>query len=54
MNIKFWSGNLKGGDHAEDLGVDGRVILKWILRERGGRVWTEFICLGIGTSDGIS
>jgi hypothetical protein len=24
-------GNLKGGDHAEDLSVDGRIILEWIL-----------------------
>jgi hypothetical protein len=25
--------NLKGRDHAEDLGVDGRIILDWILEE---------------------
>jgi hypothetical protein len=24
-----WSGNLKGNDHLEDMGVDGR--MKWIL-----------------------
>jgi hypothetical protein len=23
--------NLKGRDHMEDLGVDGRIILEWIL-----------------------
>jgi hypothetical protein len=23
----------KGGDHSEDLGVDGRIILKMVLRE---------------------
>jgi hypothetical protein len=22
---------LKGGDHLEDLGVDGKIILEWIL-----------------------
>jgi hypothetical protein len=27
----FWLGNLKGKDHLEDLGVDGRILLKWIL-----------------------
>jgi hypothetical protein len=27
----FWSGNLKGRDHSQDLGVDGR--LKWILKK---------------------
>jgi hypothetical protein len=25
---KFWSENLKGRDHLEDLGVDGRIILE--------------------------
>jgi hypothetical protein len=28
---KFWLGNLKGRDHAEDLGIDGRIILDWIF-----------------------
>jgi hypothetical protein len=27
----FWLENLKGRDHLEALGVDGRVIFKWIL-----------------------
>jgi hypothetical protein len=25
--------NLKGRDHLEDLGVDGRIILDWILEK---------------------
>jgi len=28
---KFWLENLKGRDHVEDLGIDGRLILDWIL-----------------------
>jgi hypothetical protein len=28
---KFWWERGKGGDHVEDLGIDGRIILKWIL-----------------------
>jgi hypothetical protein len=33
MRSKLWSGNLKGGDHSEDLDIDGRIILEWILGE---------------------
>jgi hypothetical protein len=35
MHTKFLSENLKGRDHSEDLGVDGKIILEWILRELG-------------------
>jgi hypothetical protein len=28
----FWWGNLKEGDHLNDLGIDGRIILKGILK----------------------
>jgi hypothetical protein len=31
--IKHWMENLKGRDHTEDLGVDGRIILEWILEK---------------------
>jgi len=27
----FWSENLKGRDHSEDLGTDYKIILEWIL-----------------------
>jgi hypothetical protein len=33
MHAKFCLGNLKGRDHLEDLGVDGRIILEWILKK---------------------
>jgi hypothetical protein len=31
MYTKFWSENLKGRNHSEDPGVDGEIILEWIL-----------------------
>jgi len=37
MHTKFLSDNLKGTDHMEDLGIDGKVILEWILRSGMGR-----------------
>jgi len=27
----FWFGNLRERDHSEDTGIDGKIILKWIL-----------------------
>jgi hypothetical protein len=30
---KIWLGSLKGTDHLEDLGINGRIILKCILQK---------------------
>jgi hypothetical protein len=32
-NTVFWLRNLKGKDHSEDLGVDGKIILQWFLEK---------------------
>jgi len=39
----FWCGYLQGRDHLGDPGVDGRIILRWILRkwDVGGMDWIE-------------
>jgi hypothetical protein len=31
MHTTFLSENLKGGDHSEDISVDEKTILEWIL-----------------------
>jgi len=31
MHIIFWLENLKRRDHSEDIDVDGRTVLEWIL-----------------------
>jgi hypothetical protein len=46
-------GNLKGRDHLEDMGLDEKMILEWILEKQGGKGWTGVIWLRIGTSGGL-
>jgi len=37
----------------EDLTVYGKITLEWILREKGGKVWSGFVWLRVGTSGGL-
>jgi len=48
----FWRGNVREGDHLGDIGVDGRIVLRWIFRKRDVRVWTGSSWLRIGTGGG--
>jgi hypothetical protein len=43
MHKIFWLENLKGRYHPEDLGVDGRIILEWILVIYSGKLWAGCI-----------
>ena len=43
-----WWGNLREGDHLEEPGVDGRIILRWMLRKWDVGAWTVSIWLRIG------
>jgi hypothetical protein len=37
-------GNLRERDHLEDVGVDGRIILEWIVK---GIVWEDVVWIGV-------
>jgi hypothetical protein len=46
-------GNLKERDSLEDLGIDDRIILKWVSKMLVGRAWTGLMWRRIETSDGV-
>jgi hypothetical protein len=52
MRSIFWLGTLKGRDHLEDLGKDGKIILEWILGKLDGKMLIGCIWLRTGTSGG--
>jgi hypothetical protein len=38
IHIWFWCGNLREKDKLENLGVDGRITLKWIFKKWDGGI----------------
>jgi hypothetical protein len=44
---------VKGRDYVGDLGIDGRITIKWILKNYSVGVWTVFIWLRIGSNGGL-
>ena len=36
----MYGGNLRKRDHLEELGLDGRIILRWIFRKWDVGAWT--------------
>ena len=52
VRTRFWWENLRERDHWGDKDVDGRIILRWILRKGEGVVGTAWSWLRIGTGGG--
>jgi hypothetical protein len=48
------SENLKERNHLGDLGVDGNIILKCVLKTQSVRVWSGLNWLRIGCSGGLT
>jgi hypothetical protein len=49
VHTGFWWGDLSNGDHLEDLGIDRRIISKWIFKKWDGEAWTGLLWLRIVT-----
>jgi len=45
MHTKFWSEDVEGRQRSKDVSVDGRIILKLVLKKRCGELWSRFIWL---------
>ena len=52
LHTGFWWEDMRERDRVEDLGVDGRSILRWVLTKWDWESWTRLIWLRIGTGGG--
>jgi hypothetical protein len=53
MHTRLWPENLKGRHYLEDLNVDRRITLEWMIRKRDGNLWMAYICIRTGISFGF-
>jgi hypothetical protein len=53
MHTEFLSGKMRRKDHMKDLGINGRITLRFILKKWGGMVWTGLIKVKLRTSGSI-
>jgi len=49
---RVWWGYVGKRDHLEDVGIDERIILKWIFKKRDEETWIGRIWFRIGTGGG--
>jgi len=47
MHKTFWLDCMKQTDHLGDPDIHGKIVLKWILKKEGVRMWTGIIWLMI-------
>jgi len=52
VNTGLWRGNLRERDHLEDPELEGRIILRCIVRKWDVGAWTGLIWLRIGAGGG--
>jgi len=50
MALILWLENLQGRDDLEDLGIDGKIMLEWVLGKWGGEIWAGCIQFRLDTS----
>ena len=53
VHTGVWWRNLTEGDHSKDPGIDGRMVLKWTVKNWERGAWIGSIWLKIGTGGGL-
>jgi hypothetical protein len=53
MHTELQPENVRGKDHLGDLCVDGRIILKWMLKKLDMKASARFSWLSIRTTEGL-
>jgi hypothetical protein len=53
MHSELYLENVRGKYHLEDLGIDWCVILNWVFKKNGGRMWTGLVWLRVTANGGL-
>jgi hypothetical protein len=53
LPTRFWRGDLRERQNFEDLNVEGRIILKYIIKKWDEEAWTGLLGVRIGTGGGL-